>query len=470
MRSLLVAGALMASVGIGFSSLCPDIGFIKDAKSTCYKYEGKSPDGTYRIEEKVQLDIPIVRSKPMKQSYELFSGKAGARWGSNGSACGLNVFANYLYGMKTNIKALESFIEDWSQSLPAVALYALATYMPVAKEVLMGIEMFSNAVARLQGFNCQTAMQYIKEMNMTDSVLVKRCVINLAKRDGVNVEDYDKLKQTDPDKWYGWYRKCLTSGSLFDLLDPKDKEDWKKRFSLRNTIKCAFFGNKSWAQIISEMENGWNAGSLADRAKVLLYVTAPEFEFTGSATGLGEVKIGGEGISFGSGTSTSDLRNLLDELLNTKLSTDIAGLIDVALNAHIGCTSESITPEGCSALLDELEKEIDRFEKTWNVDLGDTLDELEVIAKVQSALLARADKDPTAYSRLAEFIASIRDEFTTRFKKQIYEEIKTQLLMQVDGIVAQLRAQKNLGSSADPCKSTSSGGSSSSGGGDEKEE
>lgn len=446
---------VLALASAGFSSLCPDIGFFKDAKSTCFKYEGKTPGGEWRIEEKVQLSIPVVRSRPMEQTYELFRGEAGARWGSGGSACGLNVFANYLYGMKTSIKALESFIKDWTQSLPAVTLYALATYMPVAKEVLLGAEMLANAVARLQGFSCQTAMQYIKEMNMADSVLVKKCIMTLAKREGVKIDDYEKLKGTDPDRWFGWYRKCLTSGSIFDLLEPEDKKDWKKKLSLRDTIKCAFFGNKSWAEIVAEMESGWNRGSLADRAKVLLYVTSPEFEFTGDAEGLGRVKIGGEGISFGDGTGFLDLRNLLDELLNTKLSTDVASLIDTALSAHIACTSESTTPEGCSALLEELEREINRFERTWNVDLGDTLDELEVIAKVQSALLARAEEDPTTYSHLAQFIASIRDEFAMRFKKQIYEEIRTQLLMQVDGIIAKLRVQRNLGSSADPCGSAS---------------
>ncbi|WP_457601564.1 hypothetical protein [Hydrogenivirga sp.] len=456
MRSLVVVGSFLAGISLGFASLCPDIGFFKDAKSTCYKYEGKSPDGTYRIEEKVQTNIPIIRSKPMKQSYELFRGKAGANWGANGSACGLNVFANYLYGLKTNIKALESFIEDWTQSIPAVALYALATYMPVAKEVLMGAEMLSNAVARLQGFNCQTAMKYIREMNMADSVLVKRCVMTLAKKDGTDVSDYDSLKKTDPDKWWGWYKRCLNEGSVFDLLEPSDKSEWQKKLSLRRTIRCALFGDKPWSEIVKDMESGWTTGSIAERAKVLLYVTAPEFEFSGAATGLGKVKLGGEGISFGSGDTVSDIRSLLDELLNQQLSTDISSLIDVALNAHISCTSTSTTPEACDTLLSDLEKEINTFEKKWNVDLGDTLDELEVIAKIQSAILARADEDPSAYSHLAEFIANIRDEFATRFKKQIYQEIKTQLLMQVDGIVAQLRAQKRLGSSADLCKSSGS--------------
>lgn len=206
----LIAGVL-AGASMGFASLCPDIGFLQDSESVCYK-EVKKGNGEYEIEEKYQIKGSILKAKPMKREYEIFKGKAGAKWGTDGSACGLNVFANYLYGMKTNIKALKDFIEDWSQSLPAVSLYALATYMPVAKEVLMGAEMMSNAVAKLQGFNCQTAMQYIKEMNMTDSVLVKRCVVTLAKRDGVNVTSYDSLKKTDPDKWYKWYKTCVNSG------------------------------------------------------------------------------------------------------------------------------------------------------------------------------------------------------------------------------------------------------------------
>ncbi|HIQ49199.1 MAG TPA: hypothetical protein EYH58_06190, partial [Aquifex aeolicus] len=105
----------------------------------------------------------------------LFKGKIGSGIGS-GNACGLQAGLNFFYGLKTSLEGIMEFIEDWKSSATAVALYALATYLPVAKEALLGANTLSNFLARLRGFSCSQAMEAIKEFNYTDSWLIKKCI------------------------------------------------------------------------------------------------------------------------------------------------------------------------------------------------------------------------------------------------------------------------------------------------------
>lgn len=461
----LVASALLLSAGAGLSALCPDLGFVKGNETVCYSKEEKG-NGYYRIEERYNLNLPVIKGKPMQQEYEIFKGNFKGGWGATTGACGMNVFANYLYGLKTNIKALEMFIKDWSQSLPAVALYALATYMPVAKEVLMGVEMMSNAVAKLTGFNCQTAMQYIKEMNMVDSVLVKRCVMHLAQTEGdidPKKMDYDQLRKTNPDEWYKWYQQCLNAGSIFDILPATDKTKWIEGLSLRKSIRCALFGDKPWSKIVSEMQTGWNSGALEDRIKVLLYVTSPEITASTSVNGIAKVSVGGAPVSFGSGSSV-DVKELVQELLDKKLSNDIAEVIDEAINTYTICTNDGSSSSTCTTALDNLSTKIANFEDVWKVDLTSVLDEIKAIARIEVALMNSASNGNTqAYEALAEMVASIRDTYLKKFKKQVYEEVKSQVLTQIDKILVQLYTRKMMGGSGDLCKkeesTESSGGS-----------
>jgi len=109
-------------------------------------------------------------------TLNLFQGKIGAGLTPAAGACGVNAGFSFLYGIKNSLGALDQFITRWEDSGVAVALYALATYLPVAKEALLGANTLSNFLAQIRGFSCSQAMETIKELNYQDSFLIKKCI------------------------------------------------------------------------------------------------------------------------------------------------------------------------------------------------------------------------------------------------------------------------------------------------------
>lgn len=443
MRLLSILLIITASVvSVSFSQLCPNLGVVKDGQVVCYS-KRDTKGGNFIIEERYNLNLPIVRGTPTNREYEIFKARAGGRWGSPVGACGLNVFANYLYGIKQNIEALKMFIRDWKQAGTAVALYGLATMLPVAKEVLLGAEMMSNAVAKLKGFNCRGAMKMLRDMNMVDSVLVKRCVLLKAEREGISGMDYETLMDTEPSKWERWYRECVESPSIFDQLDLKSVKAWEKKVSIRRSIRCAFFGDKSKNQVL---RNVWKDGSLDDKAKVLLYIASPEIEMGASVEqggqSLASVRFGGEDPNFGPGTPV-DIRKLIDEMLSRDLAQDVSLLLDAVVGAYRSCTTSS---GSCPDAIDALDGITQDFERKWNVDLSGILPELELIARVESILMESKREDG-----LAALIAEMHNTWLKRVKKQVYLEVRSQILTKLNDLTNNLRMRATMGTSADLC-------------------
>ncbi len=203
----------------------------------------------------------------------LFQGQFGAGLTPPVGACGLNAVSSFMAGLRffENLGDLRGFITDWGSSLTALALYGLATYLPVAKEVLLGANMLSNFAAQLRGFSCSQAMEAIKEFNYQDSYLIKRCI---ARRLGISVDEVDLKKIEDREwsrKWYEAYQYCLTRANLVDLLGGTDETKRYLNFISPRSLARCYLGVKD--SITSE--DIANA-DLQTRAKYLLYMLLPD--------------------------------------------------------------------------------------------------------------------------------------------------------------------------------------------------
>ncbi len=225
-----------------------------------------------RIEVKGDLydRMALPKGEP-PQDLRLYQGKLGGGLTPPVGACGINAASSFVAGLSSvaNLGGLQDFINNWQSAGTALALYALATYLPVAKEVLLGANMLSNAVAQLRGFSCSQAMEAIKEFNYQDSYLIKRCI---AKRLGVSAENVDVVRSSNPSEWYNAYRACLNSTNLADLFggDQSEAEKFLKFISPRSLARC-YLGVKD--RITSE--DIANA-DLQTRAKYFLYMLLPD--------------------------------------------------------------------------------------------------------------------------------------------------------------------------------------------------
>jgi hypothetical protein len=213
----------------------------------------------------------------------LVQGKVGAGLTPPVGACGINAASSFIAGLASiaNLGQLQEFINNWQSAGTALALYALATYLPVAKEVLLGANTLSNFVAQLRGFSCSQAMEAIKEFNYQDSFLIKRCI---AKKLGISAEEVDMKKSSDPKEWYDAYKKCLNSASLADLFggDKGEAEKYLKLISPRSLARCYLGVNR--APTAEEIANA----DLQTRAKYFLYMVLPDVSM--DSNGLLRVK------------------------------------------------------------------------------------------------------------------------------------------------------------------------------------
>ena len=201
----------------------------------------------------------------------LFQGQFGGGLTPPVGACGINAASSFIAGLENviNLGELQRFISRWDDSLTALALYGLATFLPVAKEVLLGANTLSNFVAQLRGFSCSQAMEAIKEFNYQDSFLIKRCI---AKKLGISADEVDVKKSSDPKEWYKAYKACLNSASLVDLFggDKGEAEKYLSFISPRSLARCYLGVNR--APTAEEIANA----DLQTRAKYFLYMLLPD--------------------------------------------------------------------------------------------------------------------------------------------------------------------------------------------------
>lgn len=214
-------------------------------------------------------------------TLNLAQGRIGGGLTPPAGACGVNAAFSFLYGLTNSLGSLDQFISNWQSAATVVALYALATYLPVAKEALLGANTLSNFLAQLRGFSCSQAMETIKELNYQDSFLVKKCI---ARRLGISEGDVDVKKNTNPDEWYNAYKQCLNSASLVDLFggDTDGALKFLKFISPKSLAKC-YLGVRQ-APTVQELADA----DLNTRAKYFLYMIMPDI--TLDANGLLKVQ------------------------------------------------------------------------------------------------------------------------------------------------------------------------------------
>jgi len=206
----------------------------------------------------------------------LFQGQLGGGLTPPVGACGINAASSFIAGLSSiaNLGGLQDFISNWRDAGTALALYGLATFLPVAKEVLLGANMLSNFVAQLRGFSCSQAMEAIKEFNYQDSFLIKRCI---AKRLEISADNVDVIKSKNPKEWYEAYKYCLNNASLVDLLGGRDEaQKYLSFISPRSLARCYLGVNRTPTP--EEIANA----DLQTRAKYFLYMVLPDITLEGA--------------------------------------------------------------------------------------------------------------------------------------------------------------------------------------------
>ncbi|MEM3426836.1 MAG: hypothetical protein QW212_01060 [Nitrososphaerales archaeon] len=210
-------------------------------------------------------------------TLNLLQGRIGGGLTPSAGACGVNAAFSFLYGISNSLGSLDQFINNWQSAATVVALYALATYLPVVKEALLGANTLSNFLAQLRGFSCTQAIEGIKELNYQDSFLIKKCI---SKKLGISEDDVDVKKNTSPDEWYSAYKSCLNSASFLDFFggDQNSALKFLKFISPKSLVKC-YLGVRQ-APTAQELANA----DLNTRAKYFLYMILPDI--TLDANGL----------------------------------------------------------------------------------------------------------------------------------------------------------------------------------------
>jgi hypothetical protein len=378
----------------------------------------------------------------------LFQGKLGGGLTPPVGACGLNAASSFIAGLEAvkNLGGLQGFINNWQSAGTALALYALATYLPVAKEVLLGANMLSNFVAQLRGFSCSQAMEAIKELNYQDSYLIKRCI---AKRLGISADKVDVVRTKDPDEWYDAYRKCLNSASLVDLLGGQDEANKYLNFiSPRSLARCYLGVNR--APTPEEVANA----DLQTRAKYFLYMVLPD------------ISIDGRGL----------LRVRTVEITDTRTGQRRpATMIDV-VNLHVENFVEDYKKliedlkavikfeMGHDSALQMSKPYFEAFERKYGISVEDMAPALIMVLRMRDYLQQNKDKGST-YAMDLQKVDYHLEEY---FMKIYLDKALQRLEMALDEYLVRLKhaeaMRRSVGSGAIPgdkdgCFDSSSGGS-----------
>jgi hypothetical protein len=214
----------------------------------------------------------------------LVQGQFGAGLAPVAGACGINAISSFLHGITdiASLGQLGEIISNWKDIFSGLILYFLATSLPIAKEVLLGMNTISHFAAQLRGFSCAQVMEAIKEFNYQDSYLIKMCI---SKKLGVSMDDVDLVKKKDPNTWYQYYKECLKNPNLLNLLG-EDAVKYVKFISPRSLARC-YLGVKEIEKLspkdIAEAD-------LQTKVKYFLYMVLPDITIDVNA-GNGRLKI-----------------------------------------------------------------------------------------------------------------------------------------------------------------------------------
>ncbi len=399
-----------------------------------------------RIEVKGDLydRLALPKGEP-PQDLTLFQGRFGAGLTPPVGACGINAASSFVAGLSSfaNLGGLQGFINNWRTAGTALALYALATYLPVAKEVLLGANMLSNFVAQLRGFSCSQAMEAIKEFNYQDSYLIKRCI---ARRLGISAENVDVEKSKNPREWYDAYRACLNSTNLVDLFMPPngDKEEAKgeaekflRFISPRSLARCYLGVNRTPTP--EEVANA----DLETRAKYFLYMVLPDISM--DSNGL--------------------LRVRTVEIVDTQTGQRRpATMLDV-MNLHVETfvkDYEKLIEDLKSVVKFEMEYEaawdasrryFEEFERKYGIIVRDMAPTMILLLRMRDYLQKNAERNPDNIIYIAD-LKTIDTYIEETFMRVYLDEALRRLEEALDDALLRLRQaeamRRALGSSAIP--------------------
>ncbi len=388
--------------------------------------------------------LALPKGEP-PQDLTLFQGRLGAGLTPPVGACGINAASSFIAGLEgiANLAGLQRFITRWDESLTALALYGLATYLPVAKEVLLGANMLSNFVAQLRGFSCSQAMEAIKEFNYQDSYLIKRCI---ARRLGISAENVDVVKSRNPREWYEAYKACLNSASLVDLFMPPngDREEAKREaqkylsfISPRSLARCYLGVN-----MIPTPDEVANA-DLETRVKYFLYMVLPDISM--DANGLLRVKTV-EIVD----TQTRQRRpaTMLD-VMNLHVETFVKDYEKLIEDLKSVVNFEMEYKEA----LDASRSYFKNFERKYGVSLEDMAPTMILLLKMRDYLQKKVESDPGNIAYIAD-LKTIDTYIEETFMRIYLDEALRRLEEALDDALLRLRQaeamRRALGSTAIP--------------------
>jgi len=378
----------------------------------------------------------------------LFQGRFGGELTPPVGACGINAASSFIAGLSdvVNLGGLQDFINNWQSAGTALALYALATYLPVAKEVLLGANMLSNFVSQLRGFSCSQAMEAIKEFNYQDSYLIKRCI---ARKLGVSAENVDVARSSNPREWYDAYRECLNSASLVDLFggDKSEAERYLRFISPRSLARCYLGVNRRPTP--EEVANA----DLQTRAKYFLYMVLPDVSM--DANGLLRVRT----VEIVDQTGQRRPATMID-VMNLHVETFVKDYEELIEKLK----SEVKFEMGYEEALKASRPYFEEFERKYGIIVRDMAPTMILLLRMRDYLQKNADK---GFPYVAD-LKSIDDYIEETFMKIYLDEALWRLERALDDYLIRLKQaeamRRSLGSTAIPgdrdgCLGGSSGGS-----------
>ena len=389
----------------------------------------------------------------------LFQGKFGGGLTPPVGACGLNAASSFIAGLSSivNLGQLQQFISDWREAGTAASLYALATFLPVAKEVLLGANMLSNFVAQLRGFSCSQAMEAIKEFNYQDSYLIKRCI---AKRLGISADEVDVKKSSDPKEWYGAYKACLNSASLVDLFMPPNGNREEAEREAQKYL--SFISPRSLARCYLGVNRAPTTGEIADadlqtRVKYFLYMVLPDISM--DSNGLLRVRT----VEIADSQTGQRRPATMIDVMNLHVETfveDYKKLIEKL-------KSEIKLEMGQEEAWEASKRYFEEFERKYRISVRDMTPTMILLLRMRDYLQRNVDKNPGNITYIAD-LKAIDNYIEETFMKVYLDEALRRLERELDEALLRLKQaeamRKSLGSGtipgdSDGCFGGSSGGS-----------
>jgi hypothetical protein len=367
----------------------------------------------------------------------LFQGQFGGGLTPPVGVCGINAASSFIAGLSSiaNLGGLQEFINNWQSAGTALALYALATYLPVAKEVLLGANMLSNYVAQLRGFSCAQAMEAIKEFNYQDSYLIKRCI---ARRLGISADQVDVVRSSDPDKWYSAYKACLNSASLVDLLGGQDEARRYLSFiSPRSLARCYLGVDREPTP--EEIANA----DLQTRAKYFLYMVLPDITLDGN--GLLRVRT----VEIVDPQTGQRRPATMIDVMNLHVETFVKDYEELIEKLK----SEIKFEMGYKEALEASKPYFEEFERKYGIIVKDMAPAMILLLRMRDYLQRNVDRNPGNITYIAD-LKAIDNYIEDTFMKVYLDEALRRLEEALDNYLIRLKQaeamRRALGSGAIP--------------------